>query len=227
VHGLLTHRGAWQLSGQLCRLGIELPIYFRRWVNIKRAFEDTCGVAAKGMANMLQHFGIHLVGTHHRGIGAYGESVPASSSADSRLQRADDARNICSVLEALLSRGARCDITSQLRISKKNRPVAPASAPDQAGLGSAAAANSPAPSSAPVAPQARATSRPTPVRVTPTRIPPAVVPTTARFECIDVCVNFSNRYDGERMDTGPTGAHGRAAAPLLGTRRKFLNAQHA
>ncbi|KAL8576532.1 hypothetical protein ACOMHN_003090 [Nucella lapillus] len=59
--------------------------YFKRWINIKKAFADMTGVFPKGMMPMLQKLQIPHIGRHHSGI--------------------DDCRNIAAILKGMLERG--------------------------------------------------------------------------------------------------------------------------
>ena len=79
--------GDWDLKSMLPRqcsyFKIPIPAYFRRWVNIKRVYEEVTGQPAKGMAAMLRGLGLRLDGRHHSGI--------------------DDSKNIAKILVKLLS----------------------------------------------------------------------------------------------------------------------------
>eukprot|EP01012_Entosiphon_sulcatum_P010935 TRINITY_DN1653_c0_g1_i1.p1 TRINITY_DN1653_c0_g1~~TRINITY_DN1653_c0_g1_i1.p1 ORF type:complete len:209 (-),score=29.77 TRINITY_DN1653_c0_g1_i1:45-671(-) len=89
--------GDWDLDSMLLRqckhFKINRPPYFKSWVNIKRMFEATEGVTGMGMAGMLRHLRMELIGRHHSGI--------------------DDARNIARLAVALMRKGCRFTITKQ------------------------------------------------------------------------------------------------------------------
>ena len=78
--------GDWDLKTMLpnqCRhFKISRPGYFDKWVNIKKLFETSTGVKAKGMPFMLRHFDLELEGRHHSGI--------------------DDSKNIARILTKLV-----------------------------------------------------------------------------------------------------------------------------
>ena len=81
----------------------NIPLPYRRWVNIKRAFARWKGVSkAPGMTGMLRALGLDLVGHHHRGI--------------------DDCRNIASIVKALVERGEIINITTGIS-NAKHPPV--------------------------------------------------------------------------------------------------------
>ncbi|XP_076462593.1 ERI1 exoribonuclease 3-like [Babylonia areolata] len=81
--------GDWDLKTMLpsqCRyFGIDNQPYFKRWINIKKAFADLTGVFPKGMMAMLHQLHIPHIGRHHSGI--------------------DDCRNIAAILKAMVERG--------------------------------------------------------------------------------------------------------------------------
>ena len=64
--------GDWDLKtmlpGQCKYLGIPVPNYFHRWINIKQVFRNVTGHKATGMPGMLRHLGLSLDGRHHSGI---------------------------------------------------------------------------------------------------------------------------------------------------------------
>ena len=71
----------------------NIPLPYRRWVNIKRPFAHCKGVLkAPGMPGMMRTLGLNLVGHHHRGI--------------------DDCRNIARIVKALVERGQIINITT-------------------------------------------------------------------------------------------------------------------
>lgn len=73
-----------------------VPTPYRQWVNIKRAFKrwDRKKQYRGGMTAMLEALDVELVGRHHRGI--------------------DDSRNIAKLAHALMVRGQKIEVTSQL-----------------------------------------------------------------------------------------------------------------
>ncbi|XP_078429098.1 polynucleotidyl transferase, ribonuclease H-like superfamily protein isoform X2 [Wolffia australiana] len=76
--------------------GVKLPRYFMEWINLKDIYLNFYKRKATGMKTMLRELGIPLVGNHHLGI--------------------DDAKNIATVLQRMLSDGAAPSITAR-RIS--------------------------------------------------------------------------------------------------------------
>jgi inhibitor of KinA sporulation pathway (predicted exonuclease) len=97
--------GHWDLRQALrneCRAKqITIPRLFRRWINVKVVFQEyvnTTKASSKakrstqqlGMAGMLDHLGIALVGHHHSGI--------------------DDARNIARIVAALLKKNVAFEV---------------------------------------------------------------------------------------------------------------------
>lgn len=78
--------GNWDLKtmlpNQCHHFKIPRPGYFDKWLNIKKLFETSTGVKAKGMMSMLRHFDLELEGRHHSGI--------------------DDSKNIARILKKLL-----------------------------------------------------------------------------------------------------------------------------
>jgi len=83
--------GDWDLKTMLpmdCKLnGIELPGYYKRWINLKRPFEKRYNVKVRGFNSMLEdkNIGLTFDGTPHRGI--------------------DDCRNIARVAIKMLEQG--------------------------------------------------------------------------------------------------------------------------
>ena len=77
--------GDWDLKTMLpgqCRyLNLTVPPYFKRWVNIKKAFWTIKKSRAKSMVHMLETLGLALDGRHHSGI--------------------DDSKNIAKILKEL------------------------------------------------------------------------------------------------------------------------------
>jgi inhibitor of KinA sporulation pathway (predicted exonuclease) len=97
--------GHWDLRTALrneCRAKqITIPRLFRRWINVKVVFLEyvnSTQLSAKskrstqqlGMAGMLDHLGIDLIGHHHSGI--------------------DDARNIARIVAALLKKNVSFEV---------------------------------------------------------------------------------------------------------------------
>jgi ERI1 exoribonuclease 3 len=64
--------GDWDLKTMLpkqCRaLGLPVPSYFTKWINIKHVYQKTFRKKAGGMMGMLQDLGITHTGRHHSGI---------------------------------------------------------------------------------------------------------------------------------------------------------------
>jgi len=81
--------GDWDLKTclpqQLQYHGTATTSHFRRWINIKVAFEKQYGQKAYGMTGMLRHLKMDLVGRHHSGI--------------------DDCRNIARIADRMLKDG--------------------------------------------------------------------------------------------------------------------------
>jgi inhibitor of KinA sporulation pathway (predicted exonuclease) len=73
-----------QLRADCERHGIALPESFERHINLKQEFSQVFAVRSRGMKEALNHVGLALEGTHHRGI--------------------DDARNIGKLAEIILPR---------------------------------------------------------------------------------------------------------------------------
>ena len=77
--------GDWDLKtmlpGQCEHLKVTVPPYFKRWVNIKKAFTTITKSKAKSMVHMLEMLGLALDGRHHSGI--------------------DDSKNIAKILKEL------------------------------------------------------------------------------------------------------------------------------
>lgn len=72
VNSCFVTCGDWDLKTMLpsqCKY-FKLPIrdYFRKWINIKKVFEEATGQKAKGMPGMLTTLGLRLDGRHHSGI---------------------------------------------------------------------------------------------------------------------------------------------------------------
>ena len=64
--------GDWDLAKALpaqCQLsGITLPHCFKKWINIKKAYESLTGIKAGGMPQLLNKCKLELEGRHHSGI---------------------------------------------------------------------------------------------------------------------------------------------------------------
>ena len=98
VNSCFVTCGDWDLKTMLpsqCKnFKLSIPHYFRRWVNIKRIFEEATGEKNKGMPGMLRHLGLQLEGRHHSGI--------------------DDSRNIAHILAKLAEIQPNIQPTMQL-----------------------------------------------------------------------------------------------------------------
>ena len=82
------------LPSQCALLGVQVPDYFRRWINVKILFMQALGIKGRGLAMMLQHLGLQLEGRHHSGI--------------------DDCRNILQILVSLVGKlGDKVQPTAQ------------------------------------------------------------------------------------------------------------------
>lgn len=90
--------GDWDLKTMLpsqCKyFHINIPSYFRSWINIKRVFTKLTGQKAVGMPSMLSHFKLTLDGRHHSGI--------------------DDTKNIAKILCRLAEINANIEPTTVL-----------------------------------------------------------------------------------------------------------------
>jgi inhibitor of KinA sporulation pathway (predicted exonuclease) len=64
---------------------VDIPLAFRRWINIKVPFAAAAGGRRGGMVDMMNRLGLQMTGTHHRGI--------------------DDCRNIAKILHKLIDDG--------------------------------------------------------------------------------------------------------------------------
>ena len=78
--------GDWDLKtmlpGQCKHLRVDVAPYFKKWLNIKKAFSKIRGSRAISMVDMLNKLGLTLDGRHHSGI--------------------DDSKNIAKILKELL-----------------------------------------------------------------------------------------------------------------------------
>eukprot|EP00753_Platysulcus_tardus_P003104 PLAT12261.2.p1 GENE.PLAT12261.2~~PLAT12261.2.p1 ORF type:complete len:738 (+),score=261.09 PLAT12261.2:50-2215(+) len=83
---------------------LTYPAYMRRWINVKRPFRDTYGVDNVGMAGMLRHLKLELIGRHHSGL--------------------DDCRNIARIAAQLVRDGCKLAVTTTAKPpkAKKKRP---------------------------------------------------------------------------------------------------------
>jgi len=90
-----------QLAIDFDRLGKKYPYptFYRRWVNVQRPFKEQYTGFRGGMARMLKHLRIPLVGRHHSGI--------------------DDCRNTAKILLSLLQDGQRCGITGVVALPSR------------------------------------------------------------------------------------------------------------
>ncbi|XP_031496110.1 uncharacterized exonuclease domain-containing protein At3g15140 [Nymphaea colorata] len=89
--------GNWDIKTKIpqqCTVsGIEVPSYFKEWINLKDVYLNFYRRRATGMMTMMRELGISMLGSHHLGI--------------------DDAKNIARVLQRMLSDGARLQITAR------------------------------------------------------------------------------------------------------------------
>jgi inhibitor of KinA sporulation pathway (predicted exonuclease) len=90
--------GDWDLQTMLpaqCRVCapplFDIPLAYRRWINIKLAFAAAAGGRRTGMVGMMHRLGLAMTGTHHRGI--------------------DDCRNIAKILGTLVEDGWEPEFT--------------------------------------------------------------------------------------------------------------------
>ena len=88
--------GDWDLKtmlpGQCEYLERPVPPYFKKWMNIKKAFSNITGSKAVSMVSMLQKLGLTLEGRHHSGI--------------------DDSKNIAKILKVLAKRSPNIQPTT-------------------------------------------------------------------------------------------------------------------
>ncbi|CAL8073580.1 unnamed protein product [Calicophoron daubneyi] len=67
--------GDWDLRKMLpsqCKLlEIDVPTYFRKWINIKKVHADVVGRFPSGMLQMLSDLDLPHQGRHHSGIGSF------------------------------------------------------------------------------------------------------------------------------------------------------------
>ncbi|KAL4204720.1 hypothetical protein AMTRI_Chr01g111270 [Amborella trichopoda] len=95
--------GNWDLKTkvpQQCEVScIELPSYFREWINLKDIYLNFYNKRATGMMAMMKGLGISMMGSHHLGI--------------------DDAKNITRVLQQMLADGALLQITARRKQTSK------------------------------------------------------------------------------------------------------------
>ncbi|KAJ1657211.1 hypothetical protein IWQ61_003346 [Dispira simplex] len=99
--------GDWDLRKMLplqCRLsGVQPPAYFRRWINMKKAFAEQFENQTGGpvsMRDMLTQLQLPFIGKHHSGI--------------------DNARNVASVLKRMIELGYTPKLTTCLDSSKQS-----------------------------------------------------------------------------------------------------------
>ncbi|QDT63462.1 3'-5' exonuclease [Calycomorphotria hydatis] len=108
-NGLIVTCGDWDLGTMMpaqCRATVppiaEIPLIYSRWQNIKRAFCKVLNTRkAPGMAGMLKELNLPLTGRHHRGI--------------------DDCRNISTLYQVLIERGATVEATKEVGTSVYSR----------------------------------------------------------------------------------------------------------
>lgn len=90
--------GDWDLKTALpdqCNyLKIDVPLYFKKWVNIKKVFKNVTGSRATSMVGMLNKLGLTLDGRHHSGI--------------------DDSKNIAKILRELAKNAPNIQPTTVL-----------------------------------------------------------------------------------------------------------------
>jgi ERI1 exoribonuclease 3 len=94
--------GLWDLKtcapADFAAKGIVAPAIYKRFVNVKFAFEAFYGKKSFGMENMLTYLKIPLAGRHHSGL--------------------DDCRNIASIVEKMVTDGIDVGNQSHVRIIK-------------------------------------------------------------------------------------------------------------
>jgi ERI1 exoribonuclease 3 len=102
VSSVFVTCGDWDLKTMLpqqCKyFNIEIPTYFKQWINIKKPFCDLTGTFPKGMMTMLQMMNLKHEGRHHSGI--------------------DDCLNIARILKSLADRGHSFSVTGHLENSQ-------------------------------------------------------------------------------------------------------------
>lgn len=90
--------GDWDLKKMLpsqCQyFNIPHDEYFKKWINIKKAFSKNTAVYPKGMMPMLRYLNLPHIGRHHSGI--------------------DDCTNIANIVKELIKRGHIFTATGQL-----------------------------------------------------------------------------------------------------------------
>jgi len=103
--------GDWDLGTMLSkeckRKGFDhlIPPALRRWCNVKRTYEQTCGGRAPGMDGMLRALNLPLDGHHHLGI--------------------DDSRNIAKIVRELVKRGGCVETTTHAKAPKSSAKEKP------------------------------------------------------------------------------------------------------
>ncbi|KAL1537727.1 hypothetical protein AAHA92_30212 [Salvia divinorum] len=89
--------GNWDLKTkvpQQCEVaGMELPLYFMEWINLKDIYLNFYNRRAPGMLSMMRELRLKPLGSHHLGI--------------------DDSKNIARVLQHMLTDGAFMQITAK------------------------------------------------------------------------------------------------------------------
>lgn len=92
--------GNWDLAamlpGQCKYLGIQVPDYFKQWINVKEIYARFMGHYPRGMMSMLDGLQLKHVGRHHSGI--------------------DDCQNIANIVRELICRGAVFEITGENKL---------------------------------------------------------------------------------------------------------------
>ncbi|CAH8679521.1 unnamed protein product [Schistosoma rodhaini] len=83
------------LPRQCKALGIDVPDYFKQWINLKQVYCNVMGQFPFGMMSMLSGLNIKHTGRHHSGI--------------------DDCHNIANILRELIRCGATPDVTGNIK----------------------------------------------------------------------------------------------------------------
>ena len=88
--------GDWDLKtmlpGQCKHLKVDVPPYFKKWVNIKKPFKHVTSIRGISMVDMIKQLGLTLDGRHHSGI--------------------DDSKNIAKILKELLKQSPNIQPTT-------------------------------------------------------------------------------------------------------------------
>ena len=92
--------GDWDLKtmlpSQCTVLGLNIPDYFKKWINIKKIFTQAFGIRAGELPMMSQNLGLQMEGRYHSGI--------------------DDCRNIAKILVALVAKLGEVQPTTQCNL---------------------------------------------------------------------------------------------------------------